>query len=182
MFNIVSKDEITLLVPGHVHSLSADVKADEPTDQSSSTTTTASGRVVRKRINSSVYSQTSDDGKDLECFFFSLRRIKRTYFKSTDDTVHLAWDYEDDLGILGVLYARQTVERRQHYVQLTLDLIDSSSGKRLKRFHLEPNIRISSFESTEVFLRLDADQCIISISRSSTASLFVFRFISLCNS
>lgn len=94
-----------------------------------------------------------------------------------DETIHLAWDYEDDLDLLGVLYARQ-VEGRHCHIQLTLDLIDSPSGKRLRRVELDPKIRVTSFESIEVFLRLDADQCLISIARTSRVSIVVFRFVS----
>ena len=95
-----------------------------------------------------------------------------------DEMVHLAWDYEDDLNILGVLYARQ-LEGRHSHVKLTLDLIDSPSGQRLRRMELDPKIRVSSFESIEVFLRLDADRCLISIARSSRVSILVFRLVCL---
>lgn len=90
--------------------------------------------------------------------------------------IHLAWDYEDDLDLLGVLYARQEEGRHSH-IKLFLDLIDSPTGKRLRRMELDSNIRISSFESIEVFLRLDADQCLISIARNSRVSILVFRFV-----
>jgi hypothetical protein len=95
----------------------------------------------------------------------------------TDETTQLTWDYEDDLNVLGLLYARQ-VNGRNPYIKLTLDLVDSKSGNQLKRIELDRKIRISKYDNPEFYLRLDADHCLISISRGSTASIIAFRFIS----
>ncbi len=177
IFNIITKDETPSLVPGVIHTLSSsDSDLDSTNDQASNntTTTTASGRTIRKPVYTSVYSRTSDDGKIfVHLFFYGEGNL----YANLDETIHLAWDYEDDLELLGVLYGRQ-IEGRHPSMQLTLDLVDSRSGKRLRRMKLDPKIRISSFEETQVFLRLDADLCIISISRSSLASIILFRFTS----
>lgn len=176
IFNIITNDETSSLVPGVIHTLSSsDSDKDSTNDQASNTsTTTASGRTIRKPVYTSVYSSTSDDGKIFVHFSFY---GEGNLYANLDETIHLAWDYEDDLELLGVLYARQ-IEGRHPSTHLTLDLVDSRSGKRLRRIKLDPKIRISSFEETQVFLRLDADLCIISISRSSLASIILFRFTS----
>lgn len=93
------------------------------------------------------------------------------------ETIQLVWDYEDDLNLLAILYAVQ-VNERNAYLKLTLDLVDSLSGKRIRRIELDQKIRISPYDGPELFLRLDADQCLISIARNSGTSILVFRFIS----
>ncbi|XP_046639148.1 uncharacterized protein LOC124320346 [Daphnia pulicaria] len=154
LFNIISKDGTPSLVPGSLHALD-DIDESVSIDNVSTTTTTRTGRTVKKPVRSSVYSHTSDD----------------------DETTQLTWDYEDDLNLLGVLYARQ-VNERNPYLKLTLDLVDSKSGKRLRRIEFDRKIRISKFDNPEIYLRLDADQCLISISRGSSTSILAFRFIS----
>nr|CAH0110494.1 unnamed protein product [Daphnia galeata] len=151
LYNIINKDGKPSLVPGDLHTLDD----TEVSDSNDHTTTTRTGRTVKKPARSSIYSNTSDD----------------------DETTQLTWDYEDDLNLLGVLYARQ-VNERNSYIKLTLDLLDSTTGKKLKRIELDRKIRISKFDNPEFYLRLDADQCLISISRGSATSILAFRFIS----
>lgn len=174
IFNIVTENGTCSLLGGMSHSLSGDSGVGD-LNNSSFTTTTASGRIVRKPVKSSVYSPTNDDGINIYEYSKGNELILSNFI--LDETIHLAWDYEDDLDLLGVLYARQ-VEGRHPHLKLTLDLIDSPSGKRLRRMELNPKIHVSSFESTEVFLRLDAEQCLISIARSSRVSILFFRFVS----
>lgn len=61
LFDIVTKDGSPTLVPGNLHTRSTDDEANGSAEQLS-ITTTRSGRTVRKPVNSSSYSQTSDDG------------------------------------------------------------------------------------------------------------------------
>ncbi|XP_032786486.2 uncharacterized protein LOC116924034 [Daphnia magna] len=154
LFDIVTKDGVPTLVPGHLHSRPACSEANASGERPK-TTTTRSGRTIRKPTNSSSYSQKNDE----------------------EETVQIVWDYEDDLNLLAILYAFQ-VNERNAYFKLTLDLVDSLSGKRLRRIELDQKIRTSPYDTLELFLRLDADQCLISISRSSRTSILVFRFIS----
>ncbi|KAI9554248.1 hypothetical protein GHT06_019519 [Daphnia sinensis] len=153
LFDIVTKDGVSTLVPGNLHSRPA--SEANALGERLTATTTRSGRTIRKPTNSSSYSQTTDD----------------------EETVQIIWDYEDDLNILAILYAFQ-VNERDSYFKLTLDLVDSLSGKRLRRIELDQKIRTSPYDTPELFLRLDADQCLISISRSSRTSILLFRFIS----
>lgn len=105
------------------------------------------------------------------------RKMLKIHLSFVEETVQIVWDYEDDLNLLAILYAFQ-VNERNAYFKLTLDLVDSLSGKRLRRIELDQKIRTSPYDTLELFLRLDADQCLISISRSSRTSILVFRFIS----
>ncbi|XP_057375103.1 DDB1- and CUL4-associated factor 17-like [Daphnia carinata] len=154
LFDIVTKDGMPTLVPGHLHSRTVGSEANASGERLT-TTTTRSGRTIRKPTNSSSCSQTDDD----------------------EEAVQIIWDYEDDLNLLAILYAFQ-VNERNAYFKLTLDLVDSLSGKRLRRIELDQKIRTSPYDTPELFLRLDADQCLISISRNSRTSILVFRFIS----
>lgn len=152
----------------------------EVSDSNDHTTTTRTGRTVKKPARSSIYSNTSDDGNipinETFVVYLCAANLEFTIVH-IDETTQLTWDYEDDLNLLGVLYARQ-VNERNSYIKLTLDLLDSTSGKKLKRIELDRKIRISKFDNPEFYLRLDADQCLISISRGSATSILAFRFIS----
>lgn len=78
------------------------------------------------------------------------------------------------MDILGVVYVQQ--DEDGVYMDLILDLVDSPTGKRLKRTLLLSKLRISSNDPPDVFLRLDADLCLVSISRNGRAVIRVFRF------
>ena len=76
---------------------------------------------------------------------------------------------------MGILYAQQ--DENGVYMDLILDLLDSPSGKKLKRIHLLSKLRILSKEPPEVYLKLDADLCLVSVSRNGRAIIRVFRFV-----
>lgn len=85
-----------------------------------------------------------------------------------------AWDYEDDLKIVGIVYA-QVFSGRHPLVELTLDLIDSLTSHLIKRIKLGDKFKIGSNESMEISLRLDADICLVSIARNSRSTINFFR-------
>lgn len=76
---------------------------------------------------------------------------------------------------MGVVYAHQ--DDQGAYMHLVLDLVDSQTGNRLKRIRLLSKFRISSHDPPEVFLRLDADFCLVSIARNGRALIHVFRIV-----
>lgn len=61
LFDIVTKDGVPTLVPGHLHSRPACSEANASGERPK-TTTTRSGRTIRKPTNSSSYSQKNDEG------------------------------------------------------------------------------------------------------------------------
>ena len=100
-------------------------------------------------------------------------KFNELLFFDIDSSTFLAFDYEDDLNIVGVVYAR--IDEDGDYMHLVLDLVDSQTGNRLKRIRLLSKLRISSHDPPEVFLRLDADLCLVSVARNSRAFIHVFR-------
>jgi len=89
-----------------------------------------------------------------------------------------AWDYEDDLKIIGIVYA-QVSSGRHPLIELTLDLIDSPTNHLIKRVKLSGNFQTRPNELIEVCLRLDADICLVSIARSSRSTIHFFRLTHL---
>jgi len=97
----------------------------------------------------------------------------------TEDTVLLAWDYEDDLKLLAVIYAQEKILHRVSYRNLTLDLIDSVSGERLRRIAIDTKIRVGG-EPLNILLRMDGDIIIVSLVKDSRVSCMIFRFTTAC--
>ncbi len=88
----------------------------------------------------------------------------------------IAWDYESDLDVLGVVYARPDWYRGQNHLIIFLDLIDSPSCQLLKRVQLGRFYQSKPDESSEIGLKLDADLCLVSLSRDNRVTIRVFRF------
>ena len=88
-----------------------------------------------------------------------------------------AWDYEDDLKMIGIVYA-QISQGPHPLIELTLDLVDSPTSRLIKRVKLGDEFNIGSNESLEVCLRLDGDICLVSIARSSRSTIYFFRLTS----
>ena len=137
-----------------------------------------------KPISSTVYCRTSQEGEKFNSMLPNKTTITENHLNITvsslnvEDMVHVSYDYQEDLDILGVLFAHQNDGYDPH-LELTLDLIDSTSGQRIRRIELKPDILLDSLEAIEVFLRLDADRCIISIARSNHVIISVLNLVSL---
>jgi len=75
----------------------------------------------------------------------------------------VAWDYESNMDLLGVLYARPDRYKGQDCMVFVLELLDSLTCKLLRRIRLDHLDDILSDCFSRISLKLDADLCIISI-------------------
>ena len=137
---------------------------------------TASGRLVKRPKDSQnvLNSVSCNEGNNnvKKCL---TSKERRCLIYISEDTVLLAWDYEDDLKLIGVIYAQETIVTNASYWNLTLDLIDSVSGEKLRRIPFGDGIQVAG-EALEILLRMDGDVVIVSLVVNSKVSFFVFRF------
>lgn len=80
------------------------------------------------------------------------------------------------MKLLAVIYAQETIVHNVFYRSLTLDLIDSVSGERLRRIPIEKKIR-SVGEPLDILMRMDGDIVIVSLVKHSRVSSLIFRFV-----
>ena len=79
------------------------------------------------------------------------------------------------MNLLAVIYAQEMIVQNASYRNLTLDLIDSVSGERLRRIPVEVKIRVTG-EPLDILLRMDGDIVIVSLVKDSRVSSLIFRF------
>ena len=75
----------------------------------------------------------------------------------------MAWDYESNMNILGVLYARLDRYKNQDNMVLILELLDSSSCRLLRRTKLDQLPETTPDYFMGISLKLDADLCVVSM-------------------
>ena len=151
--NSSQADQDFELIPRQIYSLDP----IQPASGANMPSRTSSGRNIKRPANA-AYALTSDD----------------------DESVALAWDYEDDLDLLGIVYARLVERGGRDVCEFQhLDLIESKSGVLLRRLALKDKISAGrDFDSSGILLRLDATHAIISVSRNGKSNLLIYQFIS----
>lgn len=63
----------------------------------------------------------------------------------------------------------------QNNMELILAVIDSRNGVLLRRIQLSDSFRALD-ESAGIYLKLDADLCLVSVPRNQHVSILVYRF------
>lgn len=176
LYNIsanAKEGSVASLVLGSFHSVHS--IADKQSSDVSATMITSSGRTVR-RPSYATACVLSDPNGMIGTPRPSTMDESLKLSIMTDPTTLLAWDYESDLDLLGVVYSRSVYYRMQNHMELLLDLIDSRSGVLLRRIQLSDSFRALSESAADIYLKLDADLCLVSVPRNQRVSILVYRF------
>ena len=93
----------------------------------------------------------------------------------------MAWDYESNMDILGVVYARPDRYEGRDNMVLVLELLDSPSCRLLRRVKLDQLPVATPDHYSEITLKLDGDLCVVSIEgKNSKGHIRVYRFNRTC--
>jgi len=121
--------------------------------------TTADGKQIFKKLSDVAPLQDYPDGEHKLPHSLLIITIS-TILSTVIGTSLLAWDYESNMDILGVLCAQFDHSKEEADIALVLNLFNSSSCQLLRRIKLD---QFHERTPDQIALKLDTDLCVVSM-------------------